>query len=174
MHILAVLEAGLFISNKPLTLDQLKLISGATETEVLDALAQLKLNLKDQRRGLVLLEKPEGFQLGTKPEVSQQIEKLYEEDYSALPLSQAALETLAIIATRQPITRVEIENIRGVKADGVIDNLLKRNLIQVAGRKESLGRPFLYRTTGEFLHYFGINDLTEINSFIVEETKHLF
>ena len=174
MHILAILEAGLFVSNKPLTLVQLKKMCEATETEVLDALAQLRSNLQDENRGLVLLEKPEGFQLGTKPEAAQRIEKLYEEDYSALPLSQAALETLAIISSNQPITRIEIENIRGVKADGVIDNLLKRKFIQIAGRKESLGRPFLYRTTDEFLHYFGINDLKEINSFIKEETKHLF
>ncbi len=152
----------------------MKKISDATEKEVLDALDQLKINLQSQDRGLILLKTSEGYQLGTKPDVASNVEKLFEEDYSSLPLSQAAMETLVIIALKQPVTRVEIENIRGVKADGVIDNLLKRGFIQIAGRKEGLGRPFLYRTTEEFLHYFGINDYAELEFYFKEETEHLF
>ncbi len=174
MSILAILEAGLFVSSEPLSLDQLKKICEATEKEVLDALERMKANLQAQDRGLVLLETPEGYQLGTKPEVASSIEKMFEEEQLTSPLSQASLETLVIIATRQPVTRVEIESIRGVKADGVIDNLMKRGFIEITGRRESLGRPFLYRTTEEFLRYFGINNLAELESFFKQETEHLF
>lgn len=173
ISIAAVIEAALFLSSEPLSLAKMKKICEATEKEINNALKELKAELEEEKRGLVLLETPEGYQLGTKPEVAGYLEKLFDEDSSAVPLSQAALETLAIIACKQPVTRMEIENIRGVKAEGVIDNLLKRGLIQVSGRKEGLGRPFLYSTTDIFLQYFGLKDLTEIEP-LKEELDTIF
>lgn len=158
----AIVEAALFLSHEPLSLNKLSFIAGATVKEVRDALEEMRLELEEAGRGLTLLERKEGLQLGTKPGVAPYVEKLYTEDPSSLPLSQAALETLAVIALKQPVTRLEVEKVRGVKADGVIENLLKRGLIKIEGRRKGLGRPFLYATTGEFLKYFGLKDLTEL------------
>ncbi len=169
MSILAILEAGLFVSSAPLALEQLKKICEASDKEILAALQELQGNLQAADRGLILLEKPEGFQLGTKPGLAPHLERLYEENDSTLPLSQAALETLVIVALKEPVTRLEIENIRGVKVEGVLENLIKRGFVQVSGRRESLGRPFLYRTTESFLHYFGLQDLAELQAFFQEE-----
>lgn len=158
----AIIEAALFLSHEPLSLEKLRQICGASLKTVKDSLQEIKTDLSRNERGLVLLETSKGFQLGTKPETAACIEKMFTEDQINTPLSQAALETLAIVASKQPVTRIEIENIRGVNAEGVIENLLKRGLIRIAGRKEGLGRPLLYGVTDEFLQYFGIKDLAEL------------
>ncbi len=170
----AVLEAGLFASSEPLSLAQLQKMLAATEQEVLEAITRLRRELENQNRGLILLERPEGYQLGTKLEAAQKIETLFDESCISLPLSQAALETLVIIALKQPVTRLEVEHIRGVKTDGVIENLIKRGFVEIAGRREGLGRPFLYRPTEEFFNYFGVQDLAELETFYNKETGHLF
>lgn len=167
---MAVLEAALFLSNEPLSLEKLSCICGVSDREIKKLLNKFKQELEKEERGLVLLETPQGYQLGTKPEIAAFVERMFaEEGYSYAPLSQAALETLAIIAVKQPVTKLEIEHIRGVKVDGVLDNLLKRGLIKVTGRKESLGRPTLYGVTEDFFKYFGIKDLDEL-----EELKKIW
>lgn len=158
----AIIEAALFLSHEPLSLEKLRQICGASLKKVKDSLQEIRADLSRNERGLVLLETLKGFQLGTKPETAAYLEKMFTEDQINTPLSQAALETLAIIASKQPVTRIEIENIRGVNTEGVIENLLKRGLIRIAGRKEGLGRPLLYEVTDEFLLYFGIKDLAEL------------
>lgn len=158
----ALIEAVLFLSQEPVTVKMLQEICSTGPEEIAKALQKLRSALQKTDRGLTLLETEAGFRLGTKPELAPLLNKLLEEEHSLAPLTQAALETIAIIAIKQPVTRVEIEHIRGVKADGVIENLLKRGLIQIAGRKEVPGKPFLYNTTDEFLHYFGLADLAEI------------
>jgi len=162
---MAILEAALFLSHEPLSLEKLRQVCEVTHQEIRESLEKIKMELEKEDRGLVLLETPQGYQLGTKPEAAAYIERMFfEEEYSSAPLSRAALETLAIIALKQPVTRLEIENIRGVKADGVIDNLIKRGLIRVTGRREALGRPILYGITEDFLQYFGLKDLAELEA----------
>ncbi|MDO9535928.1 MAG: SMC-Scp complex subunit ScpB [Bacillota bacterium] len=162
--IMAIIEAALFLSAEPLSLEKLSQICQVSVNEIKDSLNKMKLNLENEERGLVLLETPGGFQLGTRPEAAAFVETLFEEDYFSTPLSQAALETLAIIALKQPVTRVEIEKLRGVQAEGVIENLLKRGLIEIKGRKEGLGRPFLYGITDEFIQYFGLKNPEELEN----------
>ncbi len=161
----ALLEAALFLAYAPLSMEQLRQVCRVSGLELKKALEELKLALEQEDRGLVLLERSEGYQFGTKPEVAGYLENFFsEEDYANAPLSQAALETLSIIAFKQPVTKVEIETIRGVNVDGILENLLKRELIKVSGRKAGVGRPLLYNTTSEFLHYFGLKDPAELEN----------
>jgi len=157
------LEALLFVTEEPLSLDKLAGITGATLKDIRSCLAQLQQEYLAADRGLQIMEVARGFQLATKQELASTIEKLFKEG-NRYTLSQAALETLAIIAYRQPVTRVDMEAIRGVKVDGVLDTLIKRRFIRVAGRKDVPGRPMLYGTTREFLKYFGLKDLNEMPS----------
>jgi segregation and condensation protein B len=166
----AIIEAALFLSHEPLPLDKLGQICGVSLSVIRDSLQQIKADLARNERGLVLLETSGGFQLGTKPETAACVEKLFSAEQNSSPLSQAALETLAIIAAKQPVTRLEIENIRGVKADGVIENMLKRGLIRITGRKEGLGRPLLYGITENFMHYFGIKNSKDLEELIELDT----
>ncbi len=158
----AILEAALFLSSEPLTLQKLQKISGAAKQEIVDALKVLYCSLEVKDRGLVLMSTAAGYRLGTKPELAPYLDKLWDEEQISTVLSQAALETLAIIAVKQPVTRIEIEKIRGVNVDGVVENLLKRNLIKISGRREGLGRPHLYVTTELFLQYFNLKDPGEL------------
>lgn len=111
--------------------------------------------------GLRVIEVAGGFQMATRPEMAEWIRKLYKERLT-VRLSPSSLETLAIIAYKQPITRGEIEQIRGVEASGVMETLLERRLLKVVGRKETIGRPLLYGTTIEFLRHFGLKHLSEL------------
>ncbi len=156
VFLVGLLEAALFLSNEPLTLQKLEKICGVAEQEVIHALEMLRCSLAEKERGLLLISSATGYNLGTKPELAVHLDKLWDEEQISPVLSQAALETLAIIAVKQPVTRVEIEKIRGVNVDGVIENLLKRDLINIAGRREGLGRPHLYATTELFLQYFAL------------------
>lgn len=158
----ALIEAALFLSQEALPLKKLVKICAVNLKEVKESLKKIKIDLEKGERGLTLLETPQGYRLGTKPETAAYLEKFWEEENEAPPLSEAALETLAIVALKQPVTRMEIEKIRGVSTGGVLENLLKRNLIAVTGRKESLGRPLLYGATEEFIRYFGLKDLKEL------------
>lgn len=161
----ALLEAVLFLSNEPLTVKKLQGICDVGEQEIVSCLESMSLSLVNEERGLMLLDTAAGFRLGTKPELAAFLEKLWEEEQHVSPvLSRAALEALAIIAVKQPVTRIEIEKIRGVSAEKVLDNLLKRGLIKISGRKEGLGRPHLYVTTELFLEYFGLKDPGEVEN----------
>ena len=172
VSLFAILEAVLFLSNEPLTVKKLQEICDAGAQEIISSLEMMRHSLESKERGLVLLDTATGFRLGTKPELAAFLEKLWEEEQHISPfLSQAALEALAIIAVKQPVTRIEIEKIRGVSAEKVLENLLKRGLIKISGRREGLGRPHLYVTTELFLEYFGLKDPREVENLIEQEQK---
>ena len=158
----ALVEAVLFLSHEPVSTEKLGQICQAPLPEIKNALEKLKSALVLEERGLILLESEEGYQLGAKPETAFCLERLFSEEDGDAPLSQAALETLSIIAFKQPATKFEIQAIRGVNADRMIENLLKRGLIRVAGRKDAVGRPLLFETTPDFLLYFGLKNLEEL------------
>ena len=157
----AVLEALIFASSEPVTVKEMSIIIELNEETVRALLAELTQEYKDQRRGIQILEVAGGYQMVTKPELAVYLEKLRKVPRQ-VPLSQAALETLAIIAYKQPITRAEIETIRGVRVDSSLSTLLEKGLIEETGRKEGPGRPILYGTTRKFLKYFGLNSLDEL------------
>jgi segregation and condensation protein B len=158
----AVIEAAIYITDEPLTPEQ---IAGATEQpveEVKAILAQLVADYARPERGLTVRELAGGYKMGTKPEYHEGIRRFVKRLQPPLKLSLAALETLAVIAYKQPITGPEILEIRGVQGAGVVKTLLDRKLIVAAGRKNVLGKPMMYKTSREFLIQFGLNSLAEL------------
>ncbi len=159
---LAIIEALIFASDGPLPPRKIvEILPHLTERLVRRAVEELNAAYRQTERTFVIEEVAGGFRFFTLPEFEPFLKKLYA-NRNQQRLSQKALETLAIIAYRQPITRQEIEEIRGVSADGVIRTLLARNLITIAGRAEAPGSPFLYKTTKTFLEYFGLNSLNDL------------
>lgn len=161
-HLSQLLEAALFAAAHAIPLAELaRLDPDASIDEVRDALDELQAHYDQGGHGVELVEVAEGFQLLSRREFADQIA---EAQLVTRPrrLSPAALETLAIIAYRQPVGRAEIEEIRGVQVDGVLRMLMERELIEVAARGEGLGRPLLYGTTPAFLELLGIRDLSEM------------
>ena len=138
------------------------------EAEVAAAIEQLKTEYVEQGRAFQLIEKAEGWQLATDPKYAPWVRQLFPAPKPAR-LSAPALETLAIIAYRQPITRADVEAVRGVNIDGVLQTLMERGLVKIAGRAEIPGRPLLYETTQFFLDHFGLRDLDELPN--VEELR---
>ncbi|KXK33496.1 MAG: SMC-Scp complex subunit ScpB [Candidatus Omnitrophica bacterium] len=163
MSLASILESLFFATDEPLTLERLlEVIPGENAESLKAALSDWRQRLiEDESRGLQLLEVAGGFLLATRPQNSEFVDRLLERRKKRT-LSQAALETLSVIAYREPITRAEIEAIRGVNVDSMIHTLLQRRLIKISGRKEVPGHPFLYRTTKHFLHHFGLRSLTEL------------
>ncbi len=157
----ALIESLLFVSGEPVTLATLKSITDLPETELLSLLADMIQEYKQSNRGMLITEIANGYQMVSNPAHSQWIKKM-KSTTTSNKLSIPALETLAIIAYKQPIIKAELEQIRGVNSDGVIKTLLDRRLIKIMGRKEMPGKPLLYGTTREFLQYFGLKDLTEL------------
>lgn len=158
----AVTEGVLFASgDEGITLRQLSSILEATKATVSHVIDELKYDYEHKGRGIMIIESREVFHLTTKPEHSDYYKKLLETP-QATRMSQAALETLAIIAYRQPITRTEIEEIRGVKSDRPVQTLIARSLIEEVGRRDSIGRPALFATNTDFLTYFGLTSLEEL------------
>jgi len=155
------IEALLFLSEEPVRADRLALVLSTTPEEAEKLARELKADFSASQRGLQVIEVAGGFQMGTRPELAPYLEIAFSEDLSS-NLSTAALEALAIIAYKQPVTRIEIESIRGVRSEHVLENLLKRKLIKISGRKEGPGRPLLYSTTADFLKYFGLKDLGDL------------
>lgn len=156
----AIIESLLFVAIEPLTLSTLSQVLGVAEDDLKLLLEELMEEYNSGTRGIQLIMVGGGYQITTRPQYAPYIEKLYKKRVPSL--SHAALETLAIIAYKQPITKNEIELIRGVKVDGVVSTLMERNLIQEVGRKKGPGRPILYGTTTDFLTYFGLKDLSEL------------
>jgi segregation and condensation protein B len=157
-----LLEAALFASNRPVPVDELAALDqDATPTTVMDALAEIRNTYNTNGHGVELVELGEGWQVLTRPEYTDAIERA---QLAARPhrLSGAALETLAIIAYRQPIGRAEIEEIRGVNCGAILRSLHERALIDVVGRGEGIGRPLLYGTTPLFLEMFALRHLEEL------------
>ena len=158
-----ILEAILFLSEEPVKAGKIANILAVSPEEISKLFLELAEDLKKTARGIQVIETASGFQMGTVPELAPYLEKAFSEDVSS-NLSTAALEALAIIAYKQPVTRIEIESIRGVRSEHVLENLVKRKLIRISGRKEGPGRPLLYSTTPDFLKYFGLKDLAELPS----------
>ncbi len=159
-HLKSHLEALLFASGDPVAAAKLAAILEISE-ESLDLLAaQLTADMASNERGLTVVRVAEGYQLCTKPSLADVVTKLVQ--FQDHRLSMAALETLSIIAFKQPITKQEIEAIRGVKIDRVLSNLVERQLIRELGRKEAIGRPILYGTTLDFLKCLGLNSLKDL------------
>lgn len=161
--LMSKIESLLFVIGEDgLTVEQLTQFTESTEQEVVEAIQQLVNHYElDVTRGITLKEIAGTYQLISKPENAQFIEKLVENP-PAQTLSQAALEVLAIVAYKQPIPRVEIEDLRGVKCERALHTLGQKALIQEVGRVEGSGRAILYGTTKEFLNYFGLKDLEEL------------
>ncbi len=157
----ALLEAILFIAGEVVPLSRLQEVTGFSTGEITSLMAELMREYRERGGGIQIVEVAEGYQMVTDARLGQYLQRFIREDRK-LKLSEAALETLAIIAYRQPITKAEIEQIRGVSSDGVIRSLLDRRLIKVVGRKAVPGRPRMYGTTREFLQFFGLKDLSEL------------
>ena len=157
-----VLEALLFASDTPVEAERihevLELESAAAARELVD---ELRRRLEGEGRALQVIEVGGGFRMVTRPEVAPWLVKL-QRSRTKSRLSRPALETLAIVAYRQPVSRPEVDAVRGVNSEGVLDNLLDRRMIRIAGRKDSPGRPFLYETTREFLVAFGLRDVSDL------------
>lgn len=170
MNAKKIIECLLFLSEKPLVPDKISgvLSEGHNGLNIsAEEVKQLIINLQEEYRkrdsGLQITEIGEGFQILTQPECVPWIRKMFKSRIT-LRLSPSALETLSIITYKQPITKAEIENIRGVDASGVLHTLLDKKLIRICGRKEILGRPLLYGTTKDFLRYFGLRNLLDMPS----------
>jgi segregation and condensation protein B len=183
MSLTHVIEALLFSAQKPLSSREITAaIRGAEDpagagpnefarvkdAEVAAALEQLKVEYIQQNRAFQLVEKADGWQLATGPAFAKWVRQLFPAPKPAR-LSAPALETLAIIAYRQPITRADVEAVRGVNIDGVLQTLMERGLVKIAGRAEIPGRPLLYETTQFFLDHFGLRNLDELPN--VEELR---
>src|SRR5690625_4539237 len=161
----AVIEGLLFAcGDEGITIKALSHITGVTKQVVEHILDELNYDYEHTARGMMLLHSHGVYHLTTKPEHSQYFKKLLETPQTT-KLSQVALETLAIIAYKQPITRIEIEEIRGVNSDRPVQTLVARSLVEEVGRKEAIGRPILYGTTMDFLTYFGLTSLKELPPF---------
>ncbi len=157
-----LVEAALFAADRPLKLDELEQLAPEADREsLMAALEELRVHYEAEGHGVELVGLAEGFQILTRPEYA---EALAQARIVNRPrrLSVAALETLAVIAYRQPVGRAEIEEIRGVAVDGVLRLLLERGLIEVVGRGEGIGRPLLYGTTPAFLELLGLSSLEEL------------
>ncbi len=166
-----VLETLLFITDAPLPVSRIAQLCEIKNKERLEtALVELRRSYDEEGRTLRVMQVAGGWQLATRPEYGLWVRKLYQNKMT-VRLTQAALETLCIIAYKQPLTRAEIEAIRGVEVIGPLETLTQRRLITVVGRRESIGRPILYGTTGEFLRQFGLNsldDMPKLESFNIE------
>jgi segregation and condensation protein B len=156
----SIVEALIFASDKPLSAERIKEIIGDVEKkDVIRCISTLQEEYRGGR-GFYLSEVAEGYQFRTRPEYAPYLQRLYK--IKSPKFSHPALETLAIIAYRQPITRAEIEELRGVDTGGVIKSLLDRKLIKIVGKKDVPGRPLIYGTTKEFLEVFGLRDLKSL------------
>jgi segregation and condensation protein B len=187
MSLTQVIEALLFAAQKPLTTRELvSAIKGTgaedeltpnefaktTEAQVAAALEQLKIEYVQQGRAFQLAEKAEGWQLVSDPAFASWVRQLFPAAKPAR-LTPPSLETLAIVAYRQPITRADIEAVRGVAVDGVLQSLMERGLVKIGGRAEVPGRPLLYETTQFFLEHFGLRDLDELPNAEELRTRYL-
>ena len=159
--LVGIVEALVFASPDPITFKQLgKILDTEPKEEIAAAIDALKRHY-ERSGGLQLVEVANGYQIVTRPELHEWVRRLFHERTSQ-KLSVQALETLAVIAYKQPITAMEVTEIRGVNTTGVVGTLLERGLVKIAGRKQVVGRPFLYATTREFLDRFGLKDLTDL------------
>ncbi len=171
-EVVSLVEALLMVADHPLSVKEICAVIGADVkgADVVRAIDVLNQHYEASDRSFRIRHIAGGYRIFVQPEYSPWIRKLYAA-YKQERLSRAALETLAIIAYKQPITKIEIEDIRGVSCDGVLKNLFEKGFIKIEGRKEVPGRPFLYTTTSQFLDYFGLASLDELPR--LEEFDHI-
>jgi len=156
-----IIESLLLVAEEPLTVDRIKnILVQAEKKEIQNALNELSLEYENRKGGFFLREVASGYQIRTRPEYSEWIKRLIQPKPTRL--SKAALETLAIIAYKQPIIRNDIEHIRGVSCGGILRMLLERKLVRVLGRKTIPGRPLIYATTKQFLEVFELRNLEDL------------
>ena len=187
MTLIRIIEALLFSAQKPLSTGELRAaikaarsddvltpneFSRVTEAEIAAALEQLKIENVEQGRAFQLVERADGWQFASDPAYGEWVQQLFPAAKLAR-LTPPSLETLAIIAYRQPITRADVEAVRGVAIDGVLQTLMERGLVKIAGRAEVPGRPLLYETTEFFLEHFGLRDLEELPNSDELRRRHL-
>lgn len=169
----SIIESLLFVSGEALNISEIADILECDKEYTYELLQELREKYDEDERGILLISMNNDYMLVTKSENSNYIQKLLKTN-NRQSLSRAALETLAMIVYRQPITRMEIDDIRGVKSDRAVQTLLEKNLIKEAGRKQVLGRPIMYVTTDEFLKHFGLQDLKQLpalEEFIYEKDE---
>jgi len=157
-----IVEALLFASGKPLTVGEIrKVVKALTPTDISKIILGLKEDYQREQRSFEMVEIANGFEIATKKEFAPWILKI-ELQKKAKQVTQSALETLSILAYKQPVTRAEVEELRGVDISGVLSTLVERNLVNIVGKKEVPGRPFLYGTTEKFLEHFGLSSLKDL------------
>ena len=156
-----IIEAILFVAGEPVKIGDLAAALGIGEMGVVHAVEELERSMEEGRRGITVKRYGDHLRLETRAEYAPYVERLLQ-PVQKQSLSQTAMETLAVIAYRQPTTKGEVEQVRGVKCDYSVQSLLQKGLIKEVGRKEALGRPILYATTDKFLEHFGISDIREL------------
>ena len=160
--LLRALEGLLFITDRPLSASELgKLVGIRDQEKIVGAVEELRRDLEGRNAGYRLIAVAEGWQMATRPELAPYVRKLFS-DRATMRLSTAAQETLSIISYKQPLTRAEIEEIRGVEVIAALETLLEKRLVKVVGRRETVGRPLMYGTTMEFLRHFGLRSLEDL------------
>ena len=167
----SILEAVLFAASEPISLKQLsQLFDDVSARQIRQLLMELSDEYQETNRSFQLIEIANGFQICTRPEYYPWIEKLHTRQVR-VKLSPSALETLAIVAYKQPVTRAEVEEIRGVNSDSVLNSLIEKRMVRITGRKPGPGRSLLFSTTDEFLEQFGLKDLSTLPS--MEEIEEI-
>ena len=170
-----VIECLLFVADRPVSLDTLSSILGVEDKKLIrSVIDELEQDLRARQSSLQILHVARGYQFYTLREYAEWVKKLYKEE-TTHRLSRAALEVLSIIAYRQPITKAEIEKIRGVDSSGALSKILEKKLVRITGKKKTPGNPLLYGTTEFFLRYFGlkdISDMPELDELIKKEEEH--
>ena len=161
MEIPQIIEAILFVAGEPVALSDLTTALGISEIETIRAGEEMERAFDTQKRGIAVKRYGDHLRLETRAEYAPFVERMLQ-PVQRQSLSQTAMETLAVIAYRQPTTKGEVEQVRGVKCDYSVQSLLQKGLIKEVGRKEALGRPILYATTDKFLEHFGISDIREL------------
>ena len=165
----AALEALLFVAKDPLSEEKIAEIMEISADNIHELVETLQERYADPLSGLVVIELDNGYKIGTKPSLARYIEILYKQPTQTL--SNAALEVLSIVAYKQPLTRGEIDFIRGVQSDTALATLVEKGLVKEIGRKDSPGRPILYGTTDDFLLHFGLKSLNDLPELEVSEDK---
>lgn len=161
-EIKGVVEALIFAADKPISLQEMKEVLGGIDGQaVREVIGSLQEEYESQRRSFQIVEVGGGFRMSTRPQFGEWLKKFYKFRHRER-LTPASLETLAVIAYKQPLIRAEIEAIRGVDVSGVLHSLLEKRFIRVMGRKEVAGRPLIYGTTNQFLEHFGLKSLSEL------------
>ncbi|MBF0532769.1 MAG: SMC-Scp complex subunit ScpB [Candidatus Omnitrophica bacterium] len=173
-YVRGAIESLLFVSERPVLLDEIKkVLNTVTVPEVKKIIADLTAEYSGRKAGMSIVEIAGGYQMLTNPQYVSYIRDFYKTKHKE-KLSKPALESLAIVAYKQPVTRADIELIRGVNSDGVMTHLLDKELIKMVGRKDVPGKPYLYGTTKQFLEYFGLRsleDLPKLEEFVDMLTK---